>query len=193
MPEATGSTAAASAVFLTLADFAQRPVVEQAELKERVEALATAALAPLDPGHRVVLDTADGLAVVVLGSAEIALDLAERVLRKAHGLPLRVGINHGPVRLAGSRNDPQLVGDGLVVGAAVANFAQPGRLLVSRSFRDALSAVDPEMQSNVQLLKDRDWLDVAIVYNNGQRAILSMQKGPSGGRAFAEAFAAWKQ
>jgi hypothetical protein len=63
----------------------------------------------------------------------------------------------------------------------------------SSSFLIALSAVDPEMQSNVQLLKDRDWLDVAIVYNNGQRAILSMQKGPSGGRAFAEAFAAWKQ
>jgi len=63
----------------------------------------------------------------------------------------------------------------------------------SSSFLIALSAVDPEMQSNGQLLKDRDWLDVAIVYNNGQRAILSMQKGPSGGRAFAEAFAAWKQ
>jgi class 3 adenylate cyclase len=145
MPEAPGSTAAAAAVFLSIADFARRPVAEQAAFKERLESLAAAAIAPLHAAHRIVLDTAEGLAVVVLGSPELALDLAERALRKAHGLPVRIGINHGPVRLAaGPRNDPQLVGDGLVVAAAVASFAQPGRLLVSRSFRNALATVDPD-------------------------------------------------
>jgi hypothetical protein len=54
-----------------------------------------------------------------------------------------------------------------------------------------LSAVDADVQRNMQLLKDRPWFDVPIVYNNGGRAILALEKGPSGDRAFADAFAAW--
>jgi len=54
-----------------------------------------------------------------------------------------------------------------------------------------LSAVDVDVQRNMQLLKDRPWFDVPIVYNNGGRAILALEKGPSGDRAFADAFAAW--
>jgi len=61
------------------------------------------------------------------------------------------------------------------------------------SFLIGLSAASPQMQNNLRLLKDRDWLDILIVYNTGRRAILSVQKGPSGNRAFAEAFSAWKQ
>lgn len=61
------------------------------------------------------------------------------------------------------------------------------------SFLVGLSAANPQMQDNLQLLKDRDWLEALIVYNNGQRAILVLQKGPAGARAFADAFSAWKQ
>ncbi len=56
-----------------------------------------------------------------------------------------------------------------------------------------LSAVDRDMQRNEQLLKERSWFYVPIVYTNGARAILTMEKGPSGDRAFAEAFAAWEK
>ena len=58
-------------------------------------------------------------------------------------------------------------------------------------FLIGLSAVDADVQRNLQLLKDRPWFDVPIVYNNGGRAILALEKGPSGDRAFADAFAAW--
>jgi len=58
-------------------------------------------------------------------------------------------------------------------------------------FMIGLSAVDADVQRNMQLLKDRPWFDVPIVYNNGGRAILALEKGPSGDRAFADAFAAW--
>jgi hypothetical protein len=58
-------------------------------------------------------------------------------------------------------------------------------------FMIGLSAVDADVQRNMQLLKDRPWFDVPIVYNNGVRAILALEKGPSGDRAFADAFAAW--
>ena len=56
-----------------------------------------------------------------------------------------------------------------------------------------LSAVDPAMQRNEQLLKERSWLYIPIVYANGGRAILAMEKGPPGDRAFVEAFAAWEK
>jgi hypothetical protein len=58
-------------------------------------------------------------------------------------------------------------------------------------FLIGLSAVDADVTRNLQLLKDRPWFDVPIVYNNGGRAILALEKGPAGERAFADAFAAW--
>jgi hypothetical protein len=58
-------------------------------------------------------------------------------------------------------------------------------------FLIGLNAADAEMQRNVQLLKERGWFDILIVYANGGRAILTMEKGPAGERAFADAFAAW--
>jgi hypothetical protein len=60
-------------------------------------------------------------------------------------------------------------------------------------FLIGLNAVDAEMQRNVQLLKERPWFDILIVYNNNSRAILTMEKGPPGERAFADAFKAWGQ
>jgi hypothetical protein len=58
-------------------------------------------------------------------------------------------------------------------------------------FLIGLSAVDADVQRNMQLLKERPWFDIPLVYNNGGRAILALEKGPSGDRAFADAFAAW--
>jgi hypothetical protein len=58
-------------------------------------------------------------------------------------------------------------------------------------FLIGLSAVDADVQRNLQLLKDRSWFDIPIVYNNGGRAILALEKGPPGNRAFGDAFAAW--
>jgi hypothetical protein len=58
-------------------------------------------------------------------------------------------------------------------------------------FLIGLSAVDADVQRNLQLLKERPWFDIPVVYNNGGRAILALEKGPPGDRAFADAFAAW--
>ena len=60
-------------------------------------------------------------------------------------------------------------------------------------FLIGLSAVDIDVQRNIQLLKERDWFDIPIVYTNGKRAILAMEKGTPGNRAFEEAFRAWGQ
>ncbi|MGA2129910.1 MAG: hypothetical protein ABSG76_27575, partial [Xanthobacteraceae bacterium] len=60
-------------------------------------------------------------------------------------------------------------------------------------FMVALAAGAQQMQRNLKLLKENSWLDVMIVYRNGSRAVLAIDKGPSGEQAFNEAFAAWGQ
>jgi hypothetical protein len=58
-------------------------------------------------------------------------------------------------------------------------------------FLIGLSSVESDLQRNVQLLKERAWFDIPIVYNDNRRAILAVEKGPPGETAFADAFAAW--
>jgi hypothetical protein len=60
-------------------------------------------------------------------------------------------------------------------------------------FLIGLSAVDVDMQRNIELLKQRSWFDLPIVYNNGKRAILAVEKGTPGDQVFEEAFRAWGQ
>ena len=56
-----------------------------------------------------------------------------------------------------------------------------------------LSNLDADKERNLQMLKERGWFDIPVVYNNNRRAILAMEKGAPGERAFADAFKAWKQ
>jgi hypothetical protein len=65
--------------------------------------------------------------------------------------------------------------------------------VTSNYFLIGLSAVETDMQRNIQLLKERSWFDIPIVYNNGRRAILAIEKGTPGERAFEEVFKAWGQ
>ncbi|MBR0754252.1 hypothetical protein JQ604_18870 [Bradyrhizobium jicamae] len=58
-------------------------------------------------------------------------------------------------------------------------------------FLVGLSNVDADRQRNLQLLKERSWFDVPLVYANQRRAIIAVEKGAPGERAFNEAFAAW--
>jgi len=58
-------------------------------------------------------------------------------------------------------------------------------------FLVGLSNVDADRSRNIQLLKERSWFDVPLVYTNQRRAIIAIEKGPPGERAFNDAFAAW--
>ncbi len=55
----------------------------------------------------------------------------------------------------------------------------------------ALSANKNDIASNLELLRAREWIDLPFVYGNGQRAILTFEKGPQGDKVFADALAAW--
>ncbi|MGY3447960.1 hypothetical protein [Bradyrhizobium sp. USDA 4353] len=58
-------------------------------------------------------------------------------------------------------------------------------------FLVGLSNVDADRTRNVQLLKERSWFDVPLVYSNQRRAIIAIEKGAPGERAFNDAFAVW--
>ncbi len=58
-------------------------------------------------------------------------------------------------------------------------------------FLVGLSNVDADRARNIQLLKERSWFDVPLVYANQRRAIIAIEKGAPGERAFNDAFAVW--
>ena len=58
-------------------------------------------------------------------------------------------------------------------------------------FLVGLSNVDADRARNLQLLKERSWFDIPLVYVNQRRAIIAIEKGAPGERAFNDAFAAW--
>src|SRR5690606_37579062 len=58
-------------------------------------------------------------------------------------------------------------------------------------FLIALSDASAETQANLGLLENQSWLDIPIVYQSGQRALLSLEKGIPGERVFQDALQAW--
>lgn len=61
----------------------------------------------------------------------------------------------------------------------------PGYFLIG------LSALDAERQRNMGLLITRNWVDLPVVFENGRRAILVLEKGLPGDQAFRQTFLAW--
>jgi len=143
-PRASRASLYASVVFLKIQDFARRPATEQARLRAQLQAVIAVTAAEIPPAGRVMLDAADGAAIVVLDDPRAALRLAERALSAvAVGLPLSAGLNHGALELAGRKRGEGMTGDGIAVAAAVAAFAPQARVLVSRSFRDVIAEASP--------------------------------------------------
>lgn len=60
-------------------------------------------------------------------------------------------------------------------------------------FLVGLSNVEADKSRNLQLLKERSWFDIPLVYANQRRSIIAIEKGAPGERAFNEAFTAWGQ
>ena len=60
-------------------------------------------------------------------------------------------------------------------------------------FLIGLSSAPADRDRNIQLLKERAWFDIPIVYTNNRRAILALEKGTPGERAFQQAFAVWEK
>ncbi|WP_306144214.1 hypothetical protein [Roseibium sp. MMSF_3412] len=74
-------------------------------------------------------------------------------------------------------------GDALI-GASVK--VQPGFFWI------ALSNLPNEQLRNLNLLRERGWIDIPMLYENGKRGILTLEKGADGTEAVRQAVAAWQ-
>ena len=139
----TASPVFANIAFLRIARFDERPVVEQAKLKDRLEARVRAAITGVPAADRIVLDAADGIALVLFGEPSRALDIAQSLRPERDEEPLKVGLNHGPIAVRARDAGAMVFGDGLGGAAAAAGFAADERVLVTASFAKMLEATRP--------------------------------------------------
>jgi hypothetical protein len=135
MAESSRLNRVCSVLFVDIVGYSRLTVAEQMERRRACTDIVADALGPLGTGDRVIADTGDGAAVTFLGAPENALFVALRTRDGAGELPVRMGVNLGPVRLTQDVNGQQnVVGDGINVAQRVMSFSEPGELLVSRSF-----------------------------------------------------------
>ncbi|MFA6015517.1 MAG: adenylate/guanylate cyclase domain-containing protein [Gallionellaceae bacterium] len=153
MEERGNKTIICSVFFLDIVEYSKKSVAGQISLKERFNAFLSAAIRDVPVNDRIILDTGDGAAISFLGDVEDALRAALGMRSSLLGeeelidppLLVRMGINLGPVRLVRDINgQPNIVGDGINVAQRVMGFADPGQILVSRSYYDAASRLSAE-------------------------------------------------
>jgi hypothetical protein len=66
--------------------------------------------------------------------------------------------------------------------------------IVGNSFLFALSSASQrDVETNQALLRDRAWVDLAMVYGTGRRAILTLEKGEDGDAIFEAVMDAWEE
>jgi len=151
MLERGNRTFTCSVVFADIVEYSKKPVADQMKLKDEFNAHISEVIKDVAPDDRIILDTGDGVAINFLGAPEEALFVAMN-LRDAlasnqsnSGLSARIGINLGPVRVVKDINgQPNIIGDGINIAQRVMSFAQPGEVLVSRSYYEVVSHLSQE-------------------------------------------------
>jgi class 3 adenylate cyclase len=146
-PSDSRRTLLVTVVFIDIVDYSKHMVFQQIDLKTQLNEIVTRVLESTATSERIMLDTGDGAALCFLGDPEDALTAASnlRAATAAVALPLRIGINLGPVRIIKDVNGrPNVVGDGINDAQRVMGFAQPNQILVSRSYFEVLSRLSQE-------------------------------------------------
>ena len=146
--ESSSRTLVCSVLFLDIVEYSRKPVAEQLQLKQLFNAVLAKALDQVPAADRIILDTGDGAAVTFMGDPEDALFAAMSVRDMASSVPVRLGVNLGPVRLVKDLNDQvNIIGDGINVAQRVMSFSRPGQLLVSRSFYEVVSCLSRDYKA----------------------------------------------
>src|SRR5687767_10997809 len=107
--ESSSRTLVCSVLFLDIVEYSKKAVADQLHLKQGFNQLLSKALEEVPSRDRIILDTGDGAAVTFMGDPEDAMFAAMSVRDFAttfpNGpLPVRLGVNLGPVRLVKDLN-----------------------------------------------------------------------------------------
>lgn len=144
----------------------------------------------------------DGAAAAVLtGKAEIpqrgfSLDFTIRknnddALPATHTVELIFALSEG------SEGEQVANIGGLLMKASEPERGEPLRGAAARVtdgfFIIGLSSEDSDVPVNERLLREREWIDIPILYASGKRGIVTLHRGAEGSAAFTEALDAWAQ
>ncbi len=147
----TSRTFIGSVICIDLVGYSKRSVADQSAVKKRFNAILVQALQRVPAKNRVILDTGDGALISFLGDPDecfkVGLSLRDAMSAAAGELggapgsaPARIAIHLGSVKLSvGMSGNPAIVGDAVNVAERIVTFAQPGQIVVSRSFHDVIS------------------------------------------------------
>jgi hypothetical protein len=153
MTEAKDARLVASVVFVEMLDYMKKSVAEQIRVTARFQALLSTALQGIPVTDRIVLDTGNGAAVSFLGAPQDALKVATKLRDGIAAEPqaepkllVRIGVNSGPVRLMkNAAGEPNIIGDGVNVAQSMMGFAEPGQIMASRAYYDAVAALSKDV------------------------------------------------
>ncbi len=156
-----GRNLLACVAFIDLVAWSAQPVDEQVGIKAQLNEFLVRVLQALPREHYLAICTGDGAALCFLGDPDEALnamlllsDLINQQL--GAGLPLRIGMHLGPVRVVTDLNDRvNVLGDGMNVAQRVMSFAQPRELLVSGALHDFLAPISAQRARQFRYLGQR--------------------------------------
>jgi class 3 adenylate cyclase len=138
-------TLVCSVLFIDIVGYSKKGVTDQVRIKRAFNHVLSNALEQVPARERVVVDTGDGAAVTFLGDPEGALYVALALLDAVGEVPVRMGLNLGPVSLMKDINGlDNVIGDGINAAERVMSFATQDQLLVSRSFFEVVSLLSPD-------------------------------------------------
>ncbi len=155
----TNRTWLCSVIFMDIVEYSIKSVSQQAQIKERFNAILSSATRSVSAQDRIILDTGDGAAICFLGDPEdvlfAALELRAVFVQAASDGPnafaVRIGVNLGPVKLIHDVNGSlNAIGDGINVAQRVMSFAEPNCVLVSRSFYEVVGCLSEEYEKLFQ-------------------------------------------
>lgn len=139
-PEENEQTRICGIVFLDIAQFSQQPGEVQFSWRIELSVLLDGCLEDLEPDHRIVTDTSNGVAIAFLRSPQDAFSFIQRMyneLPKLRNFALRVGAHLGALHvMQGPGGRPGFAGEGVNAAQRVMRFAGINEVLVSRVFQE---------------------------------------------------------
>ena len=133
---------------------------------------------------------------IVLAQAKLTVSMrmalnTDPKLPASHTIELRFAPTAGaePMGIA-EIETPQMRMEDSANGASLAGVSAP---ITPNYFLVGLSNGDKLAARNLDLMRDRGWIDIPMVLSNGRNAKLTFEKGASGDRALAQAVQAWQK
>jgi len=158
-----GNTKMCSVLFVDIIGYSKKTNAEQIHLKQQFVTLWAQAIKDVPPSDVMVVDAGDGAALTALVEPEDTLrvamalrDATEEDSKRNQRLPIRMGINFGPVQLGTDVHGKAcIVGDAINIAQRIMSFADDGQITISRSYYDTIKPMNSKYEEMFYYLGQR--------------------------------------